>query len=76
MPKTKTKNDACAMVANDLREFGYRSANTKMIRAVLNQWLAGKRDSALPYGVIGMFAGKQFDDIEEAAPGYLSKLTD
>lgn len=76
MPKKMTKNEACATVAKDLREFGYPDTSTQMIREVLDQWLTGKRDSALPHGIIGMFAGKQFDDIEEAAPGHLAGLAD
>lgn len=71
-----TKTDACATVAKDLREFGYPDCSTQMIREVLDAWLEGKREEDLPHNIIGRFAGRQFDDIEEAVPGHLANLRD
>lgn len=71
-----TKQQACENVARDLRHFGYPDVTAKTIRPILDAWLAGKRDSALPKGVIGMIAGRQFDEIEEERPGVLAALKD
>jgi hypothetical protein len=72
--KTMTKKTACATVAASLREFGYRDATTEMITECLDAWLTGKRDMDLPHGIIGAFASRQFDEVEEAAPGRLALL--
>lgn len=77
MAKTKTnhtKTTACATVAHDLREFGYPDASGAMVEEILTAWLGGKRDSELPHGIVGMFAGRQFDEIEATAPGHLASL--
>lgn len=71
-----TRTTACASVARGLREFGYPSCTTKMIEECLAAWLAGKREGDLPHHVIGMFASRQFDEIEQANPGYLAELRD
>lgn len=71
---TITKHRACETVARDLRTFGYPDVKHGMISEILDAWLAGKRGSELPHGVIGMMAGRQFNDIEDARPGSLAKL--
>jgi hypothetical protein len=71
---THTRATACETVARDLRAFGYPDVTGKMVGVILEDWLAGKRDAELPYSIIGMFAGRQFDEIERAAPGFLAKL--
>lgn len=71
---TMSKATACSKVAKSLREFGYPSVGTDDIIQVLDAWLAGKRDHDLPHGVVGMMAQRQFDEIEEAAPGILAKM--
>jgi hypothetical protein len=72
--KTYTRNDAAASVARSLREFGYPDATTEKMREVLDAWLDGKRDDDLPHGILGMFAGRQFEDVEAAKPGTLASL--
>ena len=77
MARTKTQHtkvSACATVARDLREFGYSDATGPMVEEILTAWLGGKRDNELPHGIIGMFAGRQFDEIEDTAPGHLASL--
>lgn len=71
---THTRESACATVAKDLREFGYLDCTGKMIESCLAAWLSGKRDAKLPHGVVGMFASRQFDEIEQAKPGWLASL--
>lgn len=69
-----TKDECSSKVAKSLREFGYPSCTTEMVRAVLDAWLGGKREHDLPHGIIGMFAGRQFDEVEEARPGALARM--
>lgn len=77
MAKLKmTKSDACAKVAKSLREFGYPSVTTAMIVECLDAWIDGKRDLELPHGVVGAFASRQFDEVEETKPGVLASLKD
>lgn len=76
MPLEMTKTHACKTVAKSLREFGYPDVTPAMIYECLDAWLAGKRDMELPHGIIGAFASRQFDEVEEASPGTLSKLRD
>lgn len=75
MARTMTKNQACQKVAKSLREFGYPDVTAAMIEECLDAWLTGKRDLELPHGVIGAFASRQFDEVEEAAPGALKALS-
>lgn len=72
--KPYTRNDAAASVARGLREFGYPDATTEKMREVLDAWLAGKRGSDLPHGVLGMFAERQFEEVDERKPGTLATL--
>jgi hypothetical protein len=72
--RTLTKSSACAKVAKSLREFGYPDATSTMIEECLDAWLTGKRDLELPHGIIGAFASRQFDEVEEARPGALAQL--
>jgi hypothetical protein len=76
MARTMTKHGACAKVAKSLREFGYPDCTADMIRECLDAWLTGKRDLELPHGIIGAFASRQFDEVEEARPGSLALLND
>jgi len=76
MSRTLTKNGACQKVAKSLREFGYPDCTSDMIRDCLDAWLVGKRDLDLPHGVIGAFASRQFDEVENASPGVLASLKD
>lgn len=69
-----TRLDVCKPVASSLREFGYPDVTADMIKVILDAWLEGKRNSQLPHGVIGMMAGRQFDEVEEAQPGSLALL--
>jgi hypothetical protein len=71
-----TKTEACSKVAKSLREFGYPGCTTEMIKTCLDAWLAGKRDLELPHGIIGAFASRQFDEVEDARPGTLKLLKD
>lgn len=73
---TMTKTDACAKVAKSLREFGYPDCTTSMIADCLDAWIGGKRDMDLPHGIIGAFASRQFDEVEDARPGLLATLKD
>lgn len=75
MARTMTKTSACQKVAKSLREFGYLGCTAEMIRECLDSWITGKRDLDLPHGIIGAFASRQFDEIEDAYPGLLAKLT-
>lgn len=76
MARTMTKTQACGKVAKSLREFGYPDATTTMIAECLDAWLTGKRDLELPHGIIGAFASRQFDEVEESSPGTLKLLKD
>lgn len=76
MARTMTKSGVCGKVAKSLREFGYPDCTTTMVEECLDAWLTGKRDMALPHGIIGAFASRQFDEVEEAAPGTLALLKD
>lgn len=69
-----TRTDVCKPVAAALREFGYPSVTHDQIKEVLDAWLTGKREGDLPHGVIGMMAGRRFDEVEEAKPGSLAIL--
>ena len=69
-----TRLEASWKVDRGLREFGYPDITGEIIKDVLDEWLAGKRDFDLPHGVIGVMAGRQFDDIEDAVPGSLALL--
>jgi hypothetical protein len=69
-----TKAKACESVASSLREFGYPGAAGPMIEECLDAWLTGKRDMELPHNIIGAFASRQFDEVEEAYPGVLKSL--
>lgn len=74
-PRTQhTRVTACATVARDLREFGYPDVTGPMVEEILAAWLDGKRDAELPHSVIGMFAGRQFDEIERDHPGALAAM--
>lgn len=75
MARTMTKTQVCQKVAKSLREFGYPDCTAEMIRDCLDAWLAGKRDLDLPHGIIGAFASRQFDEVEEAYPGALARLS-
>lgn len=74
MAREMSKHQACIKVAKSLREFGYPDANAEMISDCLDAWLTGKRDFDLPHGVIGAFASRQFDEVEDARPGGLRML--
>jgi hypothetical protein len=74
--KRMTKASACETVAKDLRAWGYPDVTGAMIREVLDAWLDGKRDQALPHGIVGMFASRQFDDADRVRPGTLKALPD
>ena len=76
MARTMTKNQACGKVAKSLREFGYPDCTTAMIADCLDAWLGGKRDLELPHGIIGAFASRQFDEVEDTSPGTLALLKD
>ena len=69
-----TRTDVCRPVCKSLQEFGYPSITVEMIKDVIDAWIDGKRESNLPHGVIGMMAGRQFDEVEETRPGSLAKL--
>ena len=73
-PIMHTRKTACETIARDLRTFGYPGVTGDIIEEILTAWLAGNRDSGLPRGVVGMFAGRQFDEIESARPGALAAL--
>ena len=62
----------CEQIAASLREFGYPSVTAEMISECLDAWIAKKEP--LPHGVIGMFAQRQFAEIEEERPGALAVL--
>lgn len=64
MPKA-TLNDAMRSIAHNLREFGYGDVTWEMIREIYDAWAAGKRFPDLPHGVIGAFAGEQFQEHHE-----------
>jgi len=76
MARPMTKTQACSKVAKSLREFGYPDCTPAMISTCLDAWLTGKRDLDLPHGIIGAFASRQFDEVEDAAPGSLALLKD
>lgn len=61
-------------VAKALREFGYPDCTEAMVRAALDAFIEGKREEELPHGVIGRFAGRQFEEVEQARPGVLASL--
>lgn len=69
-----TKRKACESVAKSLRDFGYPDCTADMIETCLDAWKDGKRDMELPHGIIGAFASRQFDEVEEANPGILASL--
>lgn len=73
--RTMSKSQACHKVAKSLRDFGYPDCTPEMIGDCLAAWLAGKRDMELPHGIIGAFASRQFDEVEDAQPGALALLT-
>jgi hypothetical protein len=66
-----TKDSVCASVAKSLREFGYPDVTAEMIAGCLDAWLADP-NGVMPHGIIGMFAKRQFDEVEEARPGALA----
>lgn len=74
--RTMSKMVACESVAKGLRDFGYPDVTADTVKPILDAWLGGKRDFDLPSGVIGLIAGRQFDDVESANPGALSALTE
>lgn len=76
MARTMTKTGACQKVAKSLREFGYPDCTSDMIRDCLDAWITGKRDLELPHGIIGAFASRQFDEVDDARPGMLAILKD
>ena len=77
MPRYKmTRLDASNTVANSLREFGYPDVTGAMVKEVLDAWLAGKRDDQLPHDIVGMLAGRQFDEIEDVKPGSLAAMAE
>jgi hypothetical protein len=61
-----TKREIVKSVSSGLIEFGYPDAKPPMITAILDAYLAGKRGSDLPHGVVGRFAERQFEQLEEA----------
>lgn len=71
---TMTRTDACKGITKGLQEFGYPSIKVATVKEVLDAWLDGKREQKLPHGVIGLMAGRQFDEVEEARPGALALL--
>lgn len=72
----KTRSDAAATVAKSLCTFGYPDASTEKVKDILDAWIAGKRESELPHGILGRFAGRQFDEVEDANRGFLASLVD
>jgi hypothetical protein len=72
--RSMTRWDVAVKVARSLREFGYDNLETKEVAEVLDAWIDGKRDHDLPRGVIGLMAGRQFDEVDEARPGVLASL--
>jgi hypothetical protein len=74
MPRELTKHSACQKVAKSLREFGYPDCTADMISECLDAWLTGKRDMELPHGIIGAFASRQFDEVDDVRPGSLARL--
>jgi hypothetical protein len=74
MPKIKNRSDACRPVQKALCDFGYDNLTLQEVRDVMDAWCAGKREEDLPHGIIGMMAGRQFDEIEEGRPGVLVTL--
>jgi hypothetical protein len=56
MSQTQDVSTIYAMIARNLREFGYPDVSASMIREVHDAIRAG---SELPHGIIGMFASNQ-----------------
>jgi hypothetical protein len=75
-PSVPTRSEICKPVAESLRDFGYPSVTTAQVKEILDAWISGKRESDLPHGIIGMMAGRQFDELEEARPGGLARCVD
>lgn len=69
-----SKHQVCSSVARSLREFGYPDVTTEMISECLDAFNNGKRDTALPHGVIGALASSQFEEVEDVNPGLLARL--
>jgi hypothetical protein len=74
MAKYRNRTDVCRPVHKALRDFGYDNLTLQEVRDVLDAWCGGKREDDLPHGIIGMMAGRQFDEVEEARPGVLVQL--
>lgn len=71
---TITRREVAAKVAKALREFGYSDLRTDVVEDVLDAWIDGSRGHDLPHGVIGLMAGRQFDEVDETNPGALATL--
>jgi hypothetical protein len=65
MPRV-TKSEICEAIAEALRDFGYPETTGLMIREIFNAFVAGKRGSDLPHGVIGRFAEGQLKELADA----------
>ena len=61
-----TKAQVCRSFAKSMREFGYPDCDEEMASEIYDAYKDGKRDNELPHGVIGMFAERQFEELEEA----------
>lgn len=74
--KTKVvyRHDFVKPIVAALIDFGYPDVTGDQVTEVLDAYIAGKRGGELPHGIIGIWAGRTFDELEEASPGALARL--
>jgi hypothetical protein len=69
-----TKADLIHTLTDELRKFGFPSVTETMVGEIFEVWCDGARGLNLPHGLIGMFAGRQLDDVEAKELGLLAGL--
>ena len=70
MPKI-TADKIIKSISAGLIEFGYPDASPELIREIYDAYKLGKRFPDLPHGVLGGFAERQLDELQEALGGPL-----
>lgn len=57
------QSQAFVAIARNLRDFGYPDVDAKMIAETYQAMQAG---TELPHGIVGMFAKRQIEELQEA----------
>lgn len=60
-----TKEYICNGIGKSLREFGYPDASDDKMAEIYDAYKSGSRGEDLPHGILGRFAEKQLEEVQE-----------